>query len=290
MLRVACCLLLATGVHFPDAVERYTRSCNNVLKSCVAESTEPPLASAIQKTFRCIETIANSPTGLTVSEVANVAGLSRPAATRLLDGLAADSIVVRDETTKRYRLGLRLYEWAVSAVQASTPINIARKEVLKLAMDMGREFNLLVMEGADVVLLERFEDVDGIVLSRPVPGRRAWYLTATGKALVAFLPQMRAMVDKAVKGNGASAEGDLADQLARVRERGYALSHDVRKQTSIGVPVFGQSGVAVAAIGSFLIAEEDETHLDTLVAQMLATADRISHYLGYRSPVGAAFT
>ena len=248
------------------------------------------MASAIQKTFRCIETIANSPAGLTVSEVANVAGLSRPAATRLLDGLASDAIVVRDESTKRYRLGLRLYEWAVAAVQAGTPINIARKEVLKLAMDMGREFNLLVMEGADAVLLERFEDVDGIILSRPVPGRRAWYLTAAGKAVVAFLPQARAMVEKAVKGNGVSAEGDLLDELATVRERGYALSDDVRKQASIGVPVFGQSGLAVAAIGSFLTPDEDETHLDALLSQMLATADRISHYLGYRVPVGAAFT
>jgi DNA-binding IclR family transcriptional regulator len=250
------------------------------------------LASSIQKTFRCIETIANSPAGLTVSEVAHVAGLSRPAATRLLDGLAADSIVVREESTKRYRLGLRLYEWAVSAVQASTPINIARKEVLKLAMDVGREFNLLVMEGTDVVFLERFEDVDGIVLSRPVAGRRAWYLTATGKAIAAFSPNARVLAERAARGNGAAPDTvkDLAEQLATVRERGFALSHDVRKQASIGVPVFGQTGVAVAAIGSFLTPDEDEAHLDALLTPMFATAERISHYLGHRTPVGASFT
>ena len=248
------------------------------------------MASAIQKTFRCIETIAGSPAGLTVSEVASVAGLSRPAATRLLEGLAADAIIVRDEATKRYRLGLRLYEWSIAAMQASTPINIARKEVLKLAMDMGREFNLLVMEGAEVVLLERFEDVDGIVLSRPVPGRRSWYLTAAGKAIVAFSPQAKAFVDKAVKSNGGDSTRDLSEQMAQVRERGFALSHDVRKQTSIGVPVFGQTGAPIAAIGSFLTADEDESHMDRLLPPMLATADRISHYLGYRSPVAAAFT
>lgn len=250
------------------------------------------MASSIEKTFRCIETIASSPAGLTVSEVASVAGLSRPAATRLLDGLASDSVIVRDETTKRYRLGLRLYEWAIAAMQASTPINIARKEVLKLAMDMDREFNLLVLEGADVVLLERFEDVDGIVLSRPVPGRRAWYLTATGKAIVAYSPNLRALLDKAAKGNGAGpdAPADLADQLAKVRERGYALSHDVRNQGSVGVPVFGQSGVAVAAIGAFLSADEEGAAGEAVINQMQVTAERISHYLGYRSPVSTPFT
>jgi DNA-binding IclR family transcriptional regulator len=250
------------------------------------------LASSIQKTFRCIETIASSPAGLTVSEVAHVAGLSRPAATRLLDGLAADSIIVRDEATKRYRLGLRLYEWSIAAMQASTPINIARKEVLKLAMDVGREFNLLVLEGADVVLLERFEDVDGIILSRPVAGRRAWYLTATGKAIVAYSPQMRLLLDKAAKAKDTpdAPASDLDEELNEVRQRGYALSHDVRNQTSIGVPVFGQSGIAIASIGSFLMPEEDETNIDGLVSQMFATAERISHYLGYRSPVSTSFT
>ncbi len=250
------------------------------------------MASSIQKTFRCIETIASSPAGLTVSEVANVAGLSRPAATRLLDGLAADSIIVRDETSKRYRLGLRLYEWSIAAMQASTPINVSRKEVLKLAMDVGREFNLLVLEGSEVVLLERFEDVDGIVLSRPVPGRRAWYLTATGKAIVAFSPQVRALLEKASKDkDGADAPpADLAEELAKVRERGYALSHDVRNQTSIGLPVFGQSGVPIGSIGSFLMPDENENNIDALVAAMQATAERISHYLGYRSPVSTPFT
>jgi DNA-binding IclR family transcriptional regulator len=249
------------------------------------------LASSIQKTFRCIEAIANSPAGLTVSEVAHLAALSRPAATRLLDGLATDSIIVRDEVTKRYRLGLRLYEWSIAAMQASTPINIARKEVLKLAMDVGREFNILVLEGDDVVLLERFEDVDGIVLSRPVPGRRAWYLTAAGKAIAAFTPQARVLLEKGSK-NGGNAEppADLMQQMDTIRVRGYALSHDVRNQHSIGVPVFGQSGLAIAAIGSFLLPDEDETNIGTLVSQMFATAERISHYLGYRSPVNTPFT
>ena len=68
------------------------------------------MASAIHKTFKCIEALARSPAGLTVSEVASVAGFSRPAATRLLDGLLADTIVIRDPKSKRYRLGLRLYD------------------------------------------------------------------------------------------------------------------------------------------------------------------------------------
>lgn len=250
------------------------------------------MASSIQKTFKCIEAIAGAPAGLTVSEVASATGLSRPAATRLLEGLTSDAIIVRDEATKRYRLGLRLYEWAVAAVQASTPINIARKEIVKLCLEADREFNLLVMEGNDVVLLERFESVDGIVLNRPVPGRRVWHQTATGKAIVAFSPGVKQLVEKTTKRNGSHAAHakELTEEMTATRERGYAISHEVRDQKSIGVPIFGQTGGAVAAIGTFVSPEEDEDALRPIVSQVSATADRISHYLGHQSPVGFAVT
>ena len=127
------------------------------------------MASAVEKTFKCIEALSRSPMGLTVSEVAQVAGFSRPAATRLLESLTTDSIIVRDPQSKRYRLGLRLYEWSNLAVQASTPVNIARREFIKLATEIRRECNLLVLEDLDAVLVERAEDVDGIPVRVATP-------------------------------------------------------------------------------------------------------------------------
>jgi IclR family KDG regulon transcriptional repressor len=252
------------------------------------------LATAIQKTFKCIEALASSPGGLTVSEVAAIAGFSRPAATRLLEGLTADSILIRDPKTKRYRLGLRLYQWANLAVQAGTPINIARKEFVKLSIDLQRECNLLVLEDLDVVILERCECVDGVPLNRPVSARRIWHQTATGKAIVAFLPQpqLRTVLERTAKRNGErlSVE-DMAVELEEVRQRGYALSHDIRETGTIGVPVFGQTGQPVAAIGSFIEGSELELGCTApIVTQMTATAARVSHYLGHQVPMASVLT
>jgi DNA-binding IclR family transcriptional regulator len=253
------------------------------------------LASAIQKTFKCIEALARSPAGLTVSEVAAIAGFSRPAATRLLEGLTADSIVIREAKSKRYRLGLRLYQWANAAVQASTPINIARKEFIKLSMETGRECNFLVLEDLDAVILERSEDVDGVPLNRPVPGRRLWFQTASGKAIVAFLQPAttKSILDKTLKQHAdlAPRGEQLAAELEEVRERGYAVSVGFRPEglVSVGLPVLGQTGFAVAAIGTFMpVAELDSPAGAIIVAQMQAAASRVSHYLGYESQVAAA--
>ena len=253
------------------------------------------MASAIQKTFKCIEALARSPQGMTVSELASVAGFSRPAATRLLEGLLSDSIIVRDPISKRYRLGLLLYGWSNLAVQASTPINIARKEFIKLSQELGRECNFLVLEGLDAVLLERSEDIDGVPLNRPVPGRRLWFLTATGKTMVANQSPatVKSILERTAKlkdGNKPPIE-ELSAELASVREKGYATNAGMRPEgiVSVGVPVIGHSTYAVAAIGTFMeISEFESEEGDAVIAQMKSTASRISHYLGYESEIASA--
>jgi len=212
------------------------------------------LASAIQKTFKCIEALARSPAGLTVSEVATIAGFSRPAATRLLEGLMADSIILRDTKSKRYRLGLRLYEWSNAAVQASMPINIARKEFIKLSMEIGRECNFIVLEDTDAVLLERSEDVDGVPLNRPVPGRRIWFQAATGKAIVAFSEPaaIKTILERTAKRKNAPPH-DLAALMAElddIREKGYAVTIGMRPEGFVSLVEYGtrsrRGGVEVA--------------------------------------------
>jgi len=253
------------------------------------------LASAVQKTFRCIEALARAPGGLNVSEVAVTAGFSRPAATRLLEGLRDDAIVVKDPATKRYRLGLRLYEWSNIAVQATTPINIARKEFIRLSMLTGRECNILILEELDVVFLERCEVVDGVPLNRPSVGRRVWYQTASGKAILAFSPPAlkKSVLERTARllDPPPPENASLVRELDEVRNKGYAVSTGpVRPDGTLGlgVPILGQSGYAVAAVGSFVPAEElDQSTGTTLLSQLTTAATRVSHYLGYETEIAA---
>lgn len=254
------------------------------------------MASAVQKAFKCIEALARAPGGLNVSEVAATAGFSRPAATRLLESLRDDAIVVKDPLTKRYRLGLRLYEWANIAVQAATPINIVRKEFIRLSMATGRECNILVLEDLDIVFLERCEVVDGVPLNRPSVGRRVWHQTASGKAILAFSPPalQKSVLERTAKLSDPPPpdQAGLLRELDEVRGRGYAVSSGpIRPDGTLGlgVPILGQSGYAVAAVGSFVPADElDQSTGTTLVSQLMAAATRVSHYLGYETEIAAA--
>ncbi len=222
-----------------------------------------------------------------------MAGLSWQAANRLLDGLTTDSLVIKDAVTKKYRLSLRLCEWANSVIQASTPISIARKEIVKLAMETGRRCNLLVLEELDAITVERYELIDGVPTNRFVPARRVWHETASGRVIVAFLEdsQRDAVLDKTYASAPPPASRPALDaELDVIHERGYASSPNVSRTGSVGivVPIRDRTTYAIAALGSVVPANEleSETNL-TLVNQMLACASTISHYLGFEQQTSA---
>ena len=248
------------------------------------------MLSSVQKTFKCIEALARSPSGLNIAEVGEATGYSRPAATRLLDSLAGSEIVLKDPRSKRYYLTLRLYEWVNLAAQGRTPVNIARKEIIRLTADTGRECNLLMLDGLDVVFLERCEIIDGQAVNRPVAGRRAWYQTASGIAIAAFSsPEAtKALLDRTSRRPREGFDRKTAEaDIARARELGYAISGAAVRPSGvlgIGVPIMDQTNSAIAAVGTFM--EPDELGLDStnsLLRQMISTATRISHYLGHEA-------
>jgi IclR family pca regulon transcriptional regulator len=245
--------------------------------------------SVVRKTFKCIEAIARLPEGLTVSETATITGLSRPATNRFLEDLAQDGIIFRDSKTKRYRLGPRLYQWGNVAMQTGTPVNIARKEIISLCLDLDTECNFLVLNDMETVIVERCTLMDGIPVNRPLQTPpRIWYQTGTGKIIVAFSsPKTRqSVLERTYKRPDLNPppRESLEVQLEQAQSRGFVATPDPRNraQTGIVVPIFDSSGYAIAAIGSYMNADDlkNESGM-SLVAKMTATAARISHFLGF---------
>ena len=245
------------------------------------------MALGLDGSLKCIEELARSPGGLTISEIAALAGFSRPAAMRLLEGLSANDIVTRDPKSKRYRLGLRLYEWVNAAVQATTPINVARREFVRLATETQRDFNFLVLEDLDVAVIECVEYTDGLAVTRPMPGRRAWHDTASGRAIVAFLPPAQAASILERSFSDAGRLEALRAEFESIRERGYGRTFGAR--AAVGVPVLGQGGLPVAAIGGSIVGREPAgEEMPSVVPTMIGAASRISTYLGHHaSLIGA---
>jgi IclR family pca regulon transcriptional regulator len=112
-----------------------------------------------------------------------------------------------------------------------------------------------------------------------------------GKVLLAFLPAERlraflATVQLARRGpNTITAKRELAKELERVRERGFAVNNEELAYglRSIAAPVRSQTGEVVAAINIAVhrsLVSMDEL-LEDLAAAVKETAGEISAHIGF---------
>ena len=169
---------------------------------------------------------------------------------------------------------------------------IARPYLEELSRLTGQNVNLAILDGTEVVYVERITKRHLISIDHTVGSRVSVYATAIGRAILAYLShdELEEILHKlladpeAVKLIGTGGER-LCDLLARVRQNGYSLSDEefIPGIRAIGAPIFSAEGKVEAAInmpvfvGSVGLEELAERHAPMLVS----TAHDISVSRGF---------
>lgn len=154
-----------------------------------------------------------------------------------------------------YRVGVRLFEVGGLADRYRVLRNRAIPHLQQLSAATGLAVQLGVLDGSDVVYLERVL-VRGFELPNRDGGRMPAYCTALGKVLLAF--GSAAEVDDIMQRKLShltprtmANPSDLFNELARVRSTGFARDHEEAfvGVSCLAVPLRG-SGRAIAAISA----------------------------------------
>lgn len=230
-----------------------------------------------------------------VSDLARRLGIAKSTAHRLLATLTDEGLLEQDPISGRYRLGLAAFDMAAAA-QSMDLHEAVMTPLTDLRNRTGETVQVAVLDGREVVYVERLDSPNTLRLFLEV-GRRNWaHRTGCGKALLAFLPPDQ--LERILRGWKPEAETPhtitdvdvLRAHLAEARDRGYATN---RHESEIGVvsvaaPIRDASGRAVAAISVAGPAERLEPHELKLAYATMEVAATISRRLGYRGAAGAA--
>jgi IclR family KDG regulon transcriptional repressor len=148
-----------------------------------------------------------------------------------------------------------------------------------------------VLEGAEVVYVERRESQSTLLTFGTVGHRNLAHATATGKALLAFLPpgEARARLEArplvALTQNTITEVGRLLDQLEDARRRGYAEQAEESRigVGSVAAPIRDATGNVVAAISLAMPIESlTEPARRRWAPATMEAARQIGERLGYR--------
>lgn len=255
-----------------ESSRKFIKSLNRGLGilSCLAESTSPR----------------------TLTELSHQLNLSKSTIQRLTHTLQRSGYLDRDEETKKYCLGPKVRSLGFWVMRSLDLRKVAFPYLEDTSKEIGETVNLAILDGAEIVYVERIKTQQILNINLHVGSRLPAYCTSMGKAILAFLSEDE--VEKILRKKKLSLltpytivlKENLKRELRRVKIRGFATNNEELSigLRSVAAPVRDLTGRVIAAVNIAVPSIRVSTkRLETVFAKKaVETANRISFALGYR--------
>lgn len=230
--------------------------------------------------------------GVSLSELSNFVGLSKPSVYRIIKTLQAFRLVSKEYETGFYHPGPGLIELAQKVLEHLEVRKLALPYLDELQRKTNETVHLAVLESGEVVYIEKRESTQTIRMYSAVGRRAPAHCTGLGKAMLAFLPDRERRQILEEKGLTAYTSKTITSiaafegECARIRSRGFALDlgeheEDIR---CVAAPIFDHRGRPVAALSVAIPAfRTDKERLEILGPEVVKVTQEISRKLGYSS-------
>jgi DNA-binding IclR family transcriptional regulator len=187
------------------------------------------------------------PGRLSLAQVVRRTGLPRSSAHRMLERLVQLRWLRRHG--RDYELGMRLVELGSLAVHQDRLHRAAQPFLHELHRATGLVVHLTVLDGADVIYLEKIAGGFGAAVPTRVGGRQPAHCTAAGKALLAFADIVDTDLLTRKTKYSISSPRQLAEELAAIRARGvaYERAESLAGFGCVAAPI-GDSDGPIAAV------------------------------------------
>ncbi|WP_161626656.1 IclR family transcriptional regulator [Desulfatiglans anilini] len=227
---------------------------------------------------------------MSLSEIVQKTGLNKTTVKRLLANLTARRYLRQDPLSKRYHLGLRLFELGSIVFSSFSLRKSADRAMSRLRNETGATVLLGVLMDNQLVYADKKEGSGAIRVVSDIGWRRPPHYGMLGMVLMAHLKEDA--VDRILEESPLESytvhsivDNDrFKRRLQQIREQGYVVEHEEALDGVIGIaaPIRGYPQRVVGALGVALTATEgkSEERLNTIVDKLRQAAEEISADLG----------
>ncbi|PSJ64929.1 IclR family transcriptional regulator domain-containing protein [Kumtagia ephedrae] len=234
------------------------------------------LVGSLEKGLGVLEILAGNPAGLTLTETAERAGLTRAGARRLLLTLASAGYA--SQTGRQFVLSPRLLSLARTWLEGTSLWSFAEPFMREVAAGMNESCSAAVLSGHDVVYVARIPGARIMRVALQVGTRLPAYCTSMGRVLLTGMtPEQLTefLAGARIEANTSKTitdRGEIAERVRQAAEQGFAIVDEELELglRSIAVPVRDRQGRIAAAINvstqsaRFSVAEMRRTVLPPL--------------------------
>jgi len=213
----------------------------------VARVETPPIES-VDRALRLLQELGRHGSGVMLEELADATSLPKSSVHRTLAALRSRGFAFQ-QADGRYVAGSELLRVAFDFYDRVDVRVMLQPLLLRLRDELNETVHLGVLEGADVVYLDKLESRHPLRLTSTIGGRNPAHCTAVGKALLAWTypseAELRAWIanSRPLARRTPSSITDpaaLVKEMARIRADGFARDME---ESEVGVrciaaPVF----------------------------------------------------
>lgn len=250
---------------------------------------EQPSIQVLERALDLLELLAQADSGMSLSELARAAELSKATVHRILATLRQRGYVEQNHYGT-YEVGPKLIETVSCHINALDLTTESRPYLAELRKTLDLTTHLGILDGPYVVYVERISLFPGIRLYTQVGYRSPAYCSSMGKCLLACLSGER--LDEILEQcafesftrNTCRSKREFRQLLRQVRQQGWAMDDEEYQlgHRCIGAPVFDYHGDAVAAISaSGTTSDITEASFEKVKNEVIQTAKKISRRMGY---------
>ena len=245
---------------------------------------------SVQRALQLLEIVASEPdSGLSLTEIAKVLGLSKSTTLATARTLTAHGILRSIEPGPRYKLGTALIRYGELASKGNVLGELSLPILRSVSAATGMTARLAMAQDGHPVGVERVDGPGNVRFHAPLGQREPPHATAAGKSILAMLSRERVADICREAGLTRFTEHTITEldtlfaDLDAVRRRGYSVDdeEEVMGVFCVGAPIFDHQGACAGAISVTGIKHDLPSWRIAEIGQVVRShADEMSHVLG----------
>ena len=244
---------------------------------------------SLERGLKILDILGQTGKPMLLGEIAAHFPIDRSSVFRLVSTLVKCGYVVQDPSTKKYAIGFRVLALSGAVSSQARLDDLARPVMARIVAQTGQNTHLAILDGADVVFVAVDQPRSSVTLNITVGTREPAWVTALGKALMAFMPAaerrdlLSGIVFQKYTPKSVTTAAELEENLDSVRQDRLAVD-DEEYRTGIvcfSAPVFDHLGQAGYAIGISGLRDAIEPHREKYMAIVREAGLELSGQFGF---------
>lgn len=252
-----------------------------------------PVIQSVDRALDILEALARRGK-MSLAELSLKTGLNASTCHHLVSTIGRRGYITQDADTRRYSLGSKIFQLSEARASQINLIELAMPFLTRLNRKTGEAVRLVVIEGTELITVAKLGSLHAVKVDSATGRSDAPHATAAGKAILAWLPQLR--IDEILDARGMerftaetiTSRRALVEELRLVRRYGYSEDREEFEPGvhCIGAAVRSHKGAVIGSISlSIPTMRVSADALARARKEVMATAQDITRELGSNTAI-----